>query len=159
MKNQLILSAIFMFTITGMQANAQTVIRQAACNNITIKQQADSIKAKLAEAGFIVVKEASVSMESEYEIPVIVPLTEGSWYQFIFIGDVTSKLYEVRMFDWNERQVVYQKKMWGEIDGNVISYDYIPKFTEYHMIKPLQVNKKKKKDLCGYVMLLKKIKQ
>ena len=84
-------------------------------------------------------------MESEYEMPVIVPLTQGSWYQFVFIGDVSSKLYEVRMFDWNEKQVVYQKKMWGDVDGNVIRYDYIPKVTEYHMIKPVQVNKKKKK--------------
>jgi hypothetical protein len=25
------------------------------------------------------------------------------------------------------------------------------------MMKPVQVNKKKKKDLCGYVMLLKKV--
>jgi hypothetical protein len=62
------------------------------------------------------------------------------------------------MFDWNEKQVVYQKKMWGDVDGNVIRYDYIPKVTEYHMIKPLQVNKKIKKGLCGYVMLLKKTK-
>lgn len=159
MKHLLVLSTIFLSFIACHPAHSQQVIRQSPCNNITIKQQADSIKAKLAEAGFIVVKEASVSMESEYEIPVVVPLTEGSWYQFVFIGDITSKLYEVRMYDWNERQVVYQKKMWGDVDGNVIRYDYIPKFTEYHMIKPLQVNKKKKKDLCGYVMLLKKIKK
>ena len=95
-------------------------------------------------------------MESEYEMPVIVPLTEGSWYQFVFIGDATSRLYEVRMFDWNERQVVYEKNLSGDDNANVISYSYIPKFTEYHMIKPVQVNKKKKKGLCGYVMLLKK---
>jgi hypothetical protein len=44
------------------------------------------------------------------------------------------------------------------VDGNVISYSYIPPISEYHMIKPLQVNKKKKQ-LCGYVMLFKKIKQ
>lgn len=96
-----------------------------------------------------------MQMESEYEMPVIVPLTEGSWYQFVFIGDMSSKLYEVRMFDWNEKQVVYQKKYWGDVDGNVISYSYIPQFSEYHMIKPVQVNNKKK-ELCGYVMLLKK---
>jgi len=106
----------------------------------------------------MVVKEASMTMESEYEIPVIVPLREGSWYRVIFIGDITSKLYEVRMFDWNEKQVVYQKKMWGDVDGNIIDYNYIPRFTEYHMIKPVQVNKHKKTNLCGYIMLLKKVK-
>ncbi len=112
----------------------------------------------MAKNGFIVVKEASMAMESEYEMPVIVPLTQGSWYQFIFIGDITSKLYEVRMYDWNEKEVVYQKKQWGDVDGNVISFDYIPQFSEYHMMKPVQVNKAKKKNLCGYVMLLKRVK-
>ncbi len=98
-----------------------------------------------------------MEMESEYEMPVVVPLTQGSWYHFVFIGDITSKLYEVRMFDWDEKQVVYLKKQWGDVDGNVIDYSYIPKQSEYHMIKPVQVNKKKKK-LCGYVILLKKTK-
>jgi hypothetical protein len=155
MKNVLLLSIITIFSTLSI--TAQNVIRQQACSNESIIHQADSIKQDLAKQGFIIVREASVTMESEYEMPVIVPLTEGSWYQFVFIGDITSKTYEVRMFDWNEKQVVYQKKMWGDVDGNVISYSYIPQFSEYHMMKPVQVNKKKK-NLCGYVMLLKKIK-
>ena len=109
-----------------------------------------------AKDGFIVLKEASITMQSEYEMPVLVPLNQGSWYQFVFIGDISSKLYEVRMFDYNEKQVIYQKKMWGDVDGNIISYSYVPQFSEYHMMKPVQVNKTKKKGLCGYVMLLKK---
>ncbi len=151
------ISLIFFLFFFSTQVNAQDVIRQQACSSPAIAHQADSIKQELAKQGFIVVKEASMEMESEYEMPVIVPLTEGSWYQFVFIGDITSKLYEVRMYDWNEKQVVYQKKMWGDVDGNVISYSYIPRFSEYHMMKPVQVNKKKK-GLCGYVMLLKKVK-
>jgi hypothetical protein len=142
--------------VLGHGAVAQDVIRQQPCSSPSILQQADSMKILLAKQGFMVVKEASMQMVSEYEMPVIVPLTEGSWYQFVFIGDMSSKLYEVRMYDWNEKQVVYQKKYWGDVDGNVISYSYIPKFSEFHMIKPVQINKKKK-ELCGYVMLLKKI--
>lgn len=149
----LCLSASFVQTITQAQD-----IRQQPCSNESISRQADSIKRELSKQGFEIVKEASMTMESDYKMPVIVPLTQGSWYQFVFIGDISSKLYEVRMFDWNERQVVYQKKMWGDVDGNVISYSYIPQFSEYHMIKPVQVNKKKKKELCGYVMLLRKTK-
>ena len=155
MKKFVVLSAFFLLFSTLL--SAQDVIRIRECNSQTIKQQADSMKAIFAKDGFVVMKEASISMESEYEMPVIVPLQQGSWYQFVFIGEPTSRLYEVRMFDWNEKQVVYQKKMWGDIDGNVISYSYIPRFTEFHMMKPVQVNKKKKKDLCGYVMLLKKV--
>ena len=159
MKNRILLTVLFASVLLGIQSRAQSqnIIRQAPCSLPTILEQADSIKKKLADLGFVVVKEASMQMESEFEMPVIVPLTEGSWYQFVFIGDITSKLYEVRMYDWNEKQVVYQKKMWGDVDGNVISYSYIPRFSEYHMIKPVQVNKKKK-NLCGYVMLLKKVK-
>ncbi|MBK7434172.1 MAG: hypothetical protein IPI66_09935 [Chitinophagaceae bacterium] len=157
MKNLLLTTIILASSLLGLQPRAQEIIRQAPCSLPTILEQADSIKKHLADLGFIVVKEASMQMESQYEMPVIVPLNEGSWYQFVFIGDVTSKLYEVRMYDWNEKQVVYQKKMWGDVDGNVISYSYIPQFSEYHMIKPVQVNKKKK-NLCGYVMLLKKVK-
>lgn len=156
MKNQLLLT-LFFATVITFSANSQDIIRQKPCTLESMLVQADSVKAILASQGFIIVKEASVTMESEFEMPVIVPLSEGSWYQFVFIGDMSSKLYEVRMFDWNEKQVVYQKKMWGDVDGNVISYSYIPKFTEYHMMKALQVNKKKK-NLCGYVMLLKKVK-
>ena len=159
MKNQyLLISLLFIFIFTS-DVRSQDVIRQVGCSDNAILLKADSVKQDLIKQGFIIVKEASMTMESEYEMPVIVPLTQGSWYQFVFIGDVSSKLYEVRMFDWNEKQVVYEKHISGDPDANVISYSYIPQFSEYHMIKPLQVNKKKKKELCGYVMLLKKVKQ
>ena len=131
-------------------------IRIKECNNPDIRRQADSLKQLYAKDGFQIMKEASITMESEYEMPVIVPLQQGGWYQFVFIGDITSKLYEVRMYDWNEKQVIYQKKMWGDVDGNIISFSYTPQFSEFHMMKPVQVNKKKKKDLCGYVMMFKK---
>jgi hypothetical protein len=136
---------------------AQETIVPKPCENPDINKQADSLKQLYSKEGFQVLKEASVTMESEYEMPVIVPMQEGSLYQIVFIGDISSKLYEVRMYDWDEKMVVYQKKMWGDVDGNIIAFSYVPKFSEYHMIKPLQVNKQKKKILCGYVMLLKKV--
>lgn len=140
-----------------LNVNAQDVIRLQECKSEVIKGQVDSLKTLYSKDGFVVLKEASITMESEYEMPVIVPLQERAWYQFVFIGEPSSRLYEVRMFDWNERQVVYQKKMWGDVDGNIISYTYSPQFSEFHMMRPVQVNKKQKKGLCGYVMLLKKV--
>jgi hypothetical protein len=157
MKNHLRLFFIAGIILLCLHTSAQDVIRQKPCLSPTILEQADSLKLLLAKQGFLVVKEASVQMVSEFEMPVIVPLTEGSWYQFVFIGDMSSKLYEVRMYDWDDKQVVYQKKYWGDVDGNVISYSYIPKISEFHMMKAVQINKKKK-DVCGYVMLLKKVK-
>lgn len=157
MKKAILLSLVFI--ILGSTIYSQEVIRQQSCSNDLISRQADSLKNLYSKDGFVLLKEASITMESEFEMPVIVPLTQGSWYQFVFIGDYSSRLYEVRMFDWNERQVIFQQKRWGEIDGNIISYSYIPQFSEYHMMKPVQVNKQKKKNLCGYVMLFKKNKE
>jgi hypothetical protein len=133
------------------------VIRQQSCDTKLFSRQIDSLKMLFSSQGFEVLREASMTMESEYEMPIVVPMSQGTLYQFVFIGEPSSRLYEVRMYDWNEKQVIYKKNMWGDIDGNIISYSYTPQFTEYHMIKPVQVNKQKKKGLCGYVMLLKKV--
>ena len=141
-----------------LSVNSQEVIKVKSCSDQLIAHQVDSLKKLYADDGFVLMKEASITMESEYEMPVIVPLNQGSLYQFVFIGDYTSRLYEVRMFDWNEKQVVFKQNKWGEIDGNVISYAYQPQFSEFHMMKPVQVNKQKKKNLCGYVMMFKKVK-
>ena len=138
-------------------SSAQEVIRIQPCKDTLIQRQADSVKSVFSKLGYNVLREASIAMESEYEMPVVVQLQERALYQVVFIGDITSKLYEVRMYDWNEKMVTYQKKMWGDVDGNIISYPYQPKFTEFHMIKPLQANKQKKKGLCGYIMLLQKV--
>ena len=148
--------AIALFIFLLMQGKCIFAQLMDSYSNTSIHLQADSLKIAFKQQGFAVVKEASMSMESQYEMPIIVPLKEGTWYRVIFIGDISSKLYEVRMFDWNEKQVVYQKKMWGDVDGNIINYDYIPRFSEYHMIKPVQVNKRKK-NIVGYMMLFKKI--
>ena len=149
-----ILALLCVFFSTHVTAQSD-VIKLQSCEGNPYQQTVDSLKQVYASQGFVLLREASVTMESEYEMPVVLPMQQGTWYQFIFIGDPTSKVYEVRMYDWNERQVVFKKNMWGDVDGNIISFSYVPQFSEYHMIKPVQVNKKKKK-LCGYVMLLKK---
>lgn len=147
---------IIFFLIASITCRSQEVIRSQSCEDQAISLQVDSIKNLLGKDGFVLLKEASIMMESDFEMPVVMPLTQGTWYQFVFIGDHTSRLYEVRLFDWKERQVVYKQNKWADVDGNVISCSYIPQFSEFHMMKPVQVNKKKKKGLCGYVMLFKK---
>ncbi|MFT3843778.1 MAG: hypothetical protein QM725_01900 [Lacibacter sp.] len=149
------LLVIFAFFLLSTSVHAQDVIRQRSCSNQTIILQVDSLKKTFEQSGFMVLKEASMTMESEFEMPVIVPMTQGAWYHIVFIGDPSSKMNEVRMFDYDEKQVFY-KKLYG-FEGNIISYTYMPKFSEWHMIKPVQVNKGKK-DCCGYIMLLKKVK-
>lgn len=157
MKNLLYYNLIFCLLFTCAQATSQNSTRPSSLTNTFILHQADSIKQELSKQGFTVVKEASMTMESEKELPVMVPLTEGSRYQFVFISDLNSRLSEVRMNDWNEKEVVHEKKPGGDVDGNIIRYLYSPQQTEYYLVKTLQVSEKKK-HLFGYVLLLKKVK-
>ena len=153
----LILSFILLLGFSAKAQKGSDVIHQVACFDSTLKHQADSLKAVLYQQGFVVVREATMTMESEYEMSIIVPLAEGSWYHIAFIGDKSSRLYELRMFDNDDKQIVYQKHYGNGMESNIINYSYIPKFSEYHMIKPVQVNKKKK-NMCGYFIIFKKVK-
>ncbi len=135
---------------------SQDVIRQAPCENATIKRQADSLKANLANDNFELVRDAMFAMESDYEMPVILPMEKGVWYQILFVGDEKSKLHELRMYDYTEREVAYKKNYGLQGDGAIINFQYIPVSSEFHIIKPLQVNKKQKKNLCGCLILMKK---
>lgn len=152
---KILLSLSLLIFTTNISLAQSDVIRQQSCDGNPYQLLVDSLKKFYSEQGYSVLREASMTMESEYEMPIVLPMTAGAGYQFIFIGDPTSRLYEVRMYDYTEKQVVYKKNMWGDVDGNIISFNYVPQATEYHMIKPVQVNKNKKK-MCGYVMLLKK---
>ena len=154
----LILTFIVTLNISAIAQKGNDVIHQVSCFDADLKRQADSLKIAMYKDGFVVVKEATMSMESEYEMPVVVPLAQGSWYHFVFIGEKSTKLTEVRMYDYNEKQIVYEKAYGDDVTGNMIGFSYIPKFSEYHMIKPVQVNKKKKKDICGYILMFKKVK-
>src|SRR6476661_609179 len=96
------------------------VIRQQACDANPYHQTVDSLKQLYSSQGFSVLRETSIQMESEYEMPIVLPMNQGGLYQFIFIGDPTSRLYEVRMYDYSERQVVY-KKTFGEMLMAILS--------------------------------------
>jgi hypothetical protein len=159
MKNPILLLTIFITSLLcgSLPVFSQNVIRQQSCSNDMIARQADSLKEAFSKDGYIIVREASMAMESEFEMPVIVPLTEGTMYQFVFIGDISSRLYEVRMYDWQEKMVIFRQHKWGDVDGNIIAYTFVPQFSEFHLMKPVQVNKQKKKNLCGYVMMFKKV--
>ena len=132
----------------------QPAYKALPCNDSSIAKQADSIIAIVAKHGYTLLRAASIAMESEYEIPVIVPLEKGSLYHFVFIGEKSSKLFEVRMYDWDQNLIIYEKRSGAET--NVLAFSYAPNVTLHHMFNSLQVNKKKKKDLCGYIMLFKK---
>jgi hypothetical protein len=129
---------------------------QNPCDNNLIQKQVDSLKNIFIKNGFMIMQEANVAMESESELPVIVPMKMGANYQVVFIGDVHSQSYEVKMYDFNEKQVYHRKSNYSDRKENIITYSYVPQMSEYHMIRQVQVNNKQKKNLCGYFILLKK---
>ncbi len=132
------------------------IFAQDPCRTGNILQQADSIKQYYTKEGFTVLREASVSMDSEDELPILIPLKQGEPYEIVFIGDNRSNICEVKMYDYKEQQVAYQRKKDGEQDPHIIQYQYKPQASEYHMIKPVQVNQQQKKNLCGYIIFLRK---
>jgi hypothetical protein len=152
MKNLLL--SFLLISITSTCAFSQEILKLQACNDSLIRQQADSIIKAVSLEGFTILKENSVTMESQYELPVIVPLQERSLYHFVFIGEHSSKQVEVRLIDADGNMVIYEKR--SQSESNFISFSYIPKVTLFHQFRILQVNKKKKKGLCGYVILFKK---
>jgi len=93
------LLTVSLLLFIALAANSQDVIRQKSCSNQSITLQVDSLKKVFEANGFMVLKEANMSMESEYEMPVLVPMTQGAWYHIVFIGDPGSRLHEVRMYD------------------------------------------------------------
>jgi hypothetical protein len=140
----------------GLQLAAQP--GKPGCRNEDIVRQADSIKAVAAKEGFALAKEAAIAMESQYEMPIMLPLSEGAWYRFYFIGDPASRLCELRMLDAEDQQHQYKKKVLGDEEVNILSFDHIPKSSQFYTIRPVQINKIHK-NMCGYVMLFKRIRQ
>jgi hypothetical protein len=128
-------------------------LQQQSCVKASYQPQIDSMKSLLASEGFYLLREASMTMESAYAMPVVMSLAEGSNYHVVFIGDPGSGLYEISMTDQSEKQVFYKKQE----GGNVIDYHYQPRQSENHMLKPVQVNKYRSTGLCGFVMLFKKV--
>jgi len=148
-------SSILVFVLSSFSiTQGQDTQRPQECYHQIIQLQADSIKSLLKQDAFSPIKEASISMESGYEWPIMAPLQADIWYELIFIGDTESKLLELRMYDEQEKEVIYRKN-YGDINGNIIRISYRSKWNAWHIIRPVQINKKKKR-VCGYIMLFKK---
>ena len=139
-------------TLLALNIIAQPLVKKMAHDNSMILSQADSVKSAYEKDGFLLSKSSEMMMESNNELPVILSLTENVNYRIVFIGDLSSSASEMKMVDFNEKQVAY-KKLNGE--SNIIAYDYKSTATAYHMIKPMQINKSKNQ-IGGYFMIFKK---
>ena len=62
----------------------RNVIKVQSCSDQLIAHQVDSLKNLYSDDGFVLLKEASITMESEFEMPVIVPLNTGKSVSICF---------------------------------------------------------------------------
>ncbi len=140
--------------ISALTFGSLVVKAQDACSSKQILRQVDSLKKVFERSGFKIMQESSVTMESERDLPVIVPMKMGTPYQVVFIGDAQSQSFEVKMYDFKEKQVFHTRNNNGQT--NIITYAYTPQMSEYHLINTSQTNNDRKKNLCGYILLLRK---
>lgn len=136
------------------QMNAQQIAPTDPCYSTARIATIDSLKNYFISQQYTFVQGQTFPMESKYEKPIMMPLQAGIAYAFCFIGEPDAKLNELRVYDWQEKQIFYKKLLWGEVDGNVISFPIIPEGSQYYMIKPLQIHKSKKA-LCGTLLMFK----
>lgn len=133
-------------------------IQQVSCIDTMVVRQADSLKKRFELDGFTVMMARPISFQNGYELPIIFPMRQGGLYQMVYIGEKASSRYEVRLTDMEEHLAVKQKKMWGDVDGNIISFAYIPIMTGNYIANLFQQSNLKKQTLCGFFLLMKKTK-
>jgi hypothetical protein len=146
------------FAFQYSNANAQR-IKLPIYFDITAMQnlyQIDSLKTLFTEQGFILVRESAVQMYSNYESSIFLPLKETQWYKFVFVGDLSSKSFQQRLYDFEEKKVITINQKIKDAEANIVLFDYIPKFAEFHALRSVQINKTKK-NVNGYFLLFRKI--
>ena len=116
------------------------------------KPQADSIRKFYKLNGFELLIAEFIVMESSYERAIILALEADTWYEFVFISDKGAHTQEVFLYDEAERKVLYKKKKWADVDGNIIDEAYIPRHSEYHMLKFVQECRKKRWLTTGFLL-------
>jgi len=115
----------------------------------------DSLKKINTEDGFKLVKEAPLSMLSDIEIAVLLPLVKDKSYRFVFIGDDNAMSNEIRLYDHSNRQVLFQKNHWQEHTLHITQCNLRSRESDYHLLKPIQISQWKKK-LNAYLLLMEK---
>jgi plasmid maintenance system killer protein len=152
MKKIFTIAVITLASLVSFKTIAQPLVKKIALDNSYMLTQADSIKSAFEKDGFELSKSSIMVMESNNELPVIVSLKANTNYRIVFIADNTSDNSELKLSDFNDKLVVAKK---SSGNSNIITYNYAPLESQYHMIKPIQDNKRMNQ-LNGYFMIFKK---
>lgn len=146
-----VLTAAICFSMTGFvqQASAQKAGQNASvgCIDPAIRTQAQEIKQHFQKQGFVVYRDAMISMSSMEPYPVIVQLQKGQFYQIIFVGNIADSKMRIDIYNGSDQKIDEKLAMRNRDQPNYISYSFIPEDTDTYMFMLLQ--RLKNKDMCG----------
>jgi len=149
MKHLVLTAAICFSTIfTAQQAAAQkNTSASVGCVDPAIRTQAQEIKQHFQKQGFVVYRDAMISMSSMEPYPVIVQLQKGQFYQIIFVGNTADSKMRIDIYNGQDQKMDEKLVMRNRDQPNYISYSFIPETTDTYMFMLLQ--RLKNKDMCG----------
>jgi hypothetical protein len=87
---------LLIFLVFAMQF---VVLAQSAesVHNQIFRTKINELYAKYKTEGFVTFKRGDIKMERNMEMPVHLTLTEGSWYEFIVVGDPEASKFEMKL--------------------------------------------------------------
>lgn len=124
------------------------------CMDPVVRQQAEHIKKHYLSQGFMMFRDAMINMTSMDAVPVMMQLTKGRLYEFIYVGQPDGTHHKLVLFDGNDRQIaekyVYKKK--GELPSNYLIYEFTPERTDTYLL--MVATRLKNKEFCGSLSVL-----
>jgi hypothetical protein len=123
------------------------------CEDKALRYQSEQVKQELKAQGFIVNRDAMVSMESKQPYPVGIELTKGKLYQFIYVGDRRGTKMTFELFDGDDKRID-QKSQKSLSTNNTIVYSFIPEKSDVYLIVLTQTWKNK--TMCGSFTMMEK---
>ncbi|MCB9046197.1 MAG: hypothetical protein H6550_08650 [Chitinophagales bacterium] len=138
-------------------AAAQTGYAQMAkvgCMDQGIRVQGEQIKHDFKAQGMEIYKDAMLTMSSKDPYPIAVQLTQGTLYQFVFVGNKdASKLY-FELFDGADTKLV-DKVVENKGSNNFMIYSFIPQKTDLYLLIVSQ-KVKGNREVCGSFTVMQK---
>ncbi len=124
------------------------------CMDQAIRLQGEQMKHDFKAQGMEMYKDAMLTMSPKQPYPIAVQLTQGTLYQFIFVGNKeASKLY-FELFDGADTKLV-NKVIDNDGSKNFMIYSFIPQKTDLYLLVVSQ-KVKGKRDVCGSFTVMQK---
>ncbi|XZF14820.1 hypothetical protein ACTHGU_01675 [Chitinophagaceae bacterium MMS25-I14] len=138
------------YTSDAQKQNSQNA--SVGCMDPSIRLQSQEIKQHFLKQGFVVYKDAMISMSSMEPYPVIVELQRGQFYQIIFIGNIGDSKMRLEVYNGHDQKIDEKLVMRNREQPNYITYSFVPEQTDSYLFTLMQ--KMKNKDMCGSFTIL-----